>query len=147
MARTTTPTFLTPRQIQVLRLRAGGHTQEKIAEMLGTSRENITNIEKKARANIEKARYTIELYESLNPIRMTVKPGTDIFDIPRQVFKKADSHGVKVLHNSTSLVGLIRKDAGASVAGNRVVDFIALAILRNGRVRILSPGKTGKKSL
>jgi Tfx family DNA-binding protein len=41
--------FLTERQYKVLELRVKGYKQDEVARMLGTTRENIAMIEKKAR--------------------------------------------------------------------------------------------------
>ncbi|RLG55442.1 MAG: transcriptional regulator, partial [Candidatus Hydrothermarchaeota archaeon] len=74
----TKESFLTEKQIKVLELRAKGYTQEQIAKILGTSRVNVTILEKKAKENVEKARKTIELFESLTPIKVTIKKDANI---------------------------------------------------------------------
>ena len=126
--------FLTEKQIKVLELRAKGYTQEQIAKILGTSRVNVTILEKKAKENVEKARKTIELFESLTPIKVTIKKDANIFDIPEMIFSEADKHGIEIIYNSTSIIGLVRRSAGDKIFGNRVIRDFEILILRSGKI-------------
>jgi hypothetical protein len=128
--------FLTEKQLKILELRGKGLTQEEIAKKLGTTRENITLTEKRARENIEKARRTIEAYEMLSPVRMIVEEGVDLFEIPRKIFSEADKHGIKVLYNTTSLIGILRRKAGNKLSGNKVSKRFEVLILRSGKIGI-----------
>ncbi len=132
----TKESFLTEKQIKVLELRAKGYTQEQIAKILGTSRVNVTILEKKAKENVEKARKTIELFESLTPIKVTIKKDANIFDIPEIIFSEADKHGIEIVYNSTSIIGLIRRNAGDKIFGNRVIKDFEILILRSGKIII-----------
>ncbi len=126
--------FLTEKQIKVLELRAKGYTQEQIAKILGTSRVNVTILEKKAKENVEKARKTIELFESLTPIKVTIKKDANIFEIPQIIFSEADKHGIEVVYNSTSIIGMVRRSAGDKIFGNRVIRDFEILILRSGKI-------------
>ncbi|WP_054840226.1 Tfx family DNA-binding protein [Thermococcus sp. JCM 11816] len=95
--------FLTEQQIRVLQLRAKGLKQSEIAEILGTSRANVSILERRALEKIEKARNTLLLWEQINSkISVEVKKGEDIFQVPEKLFKKADELGVKVPPYSTA---------------------------------------------
>ncbi|RLG59328.1 MAG: transcriptional regulator [Candidatus Hydrothermarchaeota archaeon] len=126
--------FLTEKQIKVLELRAKGYTQEQIAKILGTSRVNVTILEKKAKENVEKARKTIELFESLTPIKVTIKKDANIFEIPQIIFSEADKHGIEIVYNSTSIIGMVRRSAGDKIFGNRVIRDFEILILRSGKI-------------
>ena len=126
--------FLTEKQIKVLELRAKGYTQEQIAKILGTSRVNVTILEKKAKENVEKARKTIELFESLTPIKVTIKKDANIFEITQIIFSEADKHGIEVVYNSTSIIGMVRRSAGDKIFGNRVIRDFEILILRSGKI-------------
>lgn len=126
--------FLTEKQIKVLELRAKGYTQEQIAKILGTSRVNVTILEKKAKENVEKARKTIELFESLTPIKVTIKKDANIFEIPEIIFSEADKHGIEIVYNSTSIIGMVRRSAGDKIFGNRVIRDFEILILRSGKI-------------
>ncbi len=128
--------FLTPRQMEVLKLRAQGYSQEEIAKLLGTSRENITIIEKRAREKVEKARVTIKVFESLKPIEVTIPSSLNLFSAPQVIFQAADRHGIKVRYNSTTVVGILRRKAGDKIVGNSIVEPIKIKILRSGEIVI-----------
>jgi hypothetical protein len=131
-------TFLTQKQLKVLELRGKGYTQEEIAKLLGTSRVNVCITEKRARENIEKARNTLDAFERLDPVVLEIPPGIDVFQVPRLIFKEADKHGIKVLYNTTSLIGILRRKAEAKIRGNRVIEGFRVFILRRGKVEFES---------
>lgn len=126
--------FLTEKQLKILEFRGKGRTQEEIAEQLGTSRVNVTITEKRARENVEKARKTLEAYEKLSPIVLEITQGMDIFEIPEIIFLEADKHGIKVLHNTPSLIGIMRRRLGDKIIGNKVTSSFKTLLLRGGRV-------------
>lgn len=126
--------FLTEKQLEILELRGKGHTQDEIAVKLGTSRVNITITEKRAKKNIVKARKTIEAYEKLSPIALEIREGNDIFEIPKRIFHEADKHGIKVLHNTSSLIGIMRRRLGNRIKGNKTTSDFKALILRSGKV-------------
>ena len=67
--------LLTDRQMQVLKLRSRGITQDRVARQLKTTRENVSILESRARRNIKRAKATIEILEDLGmAIRITIKP-------------------------------------------------------------------------
>lgn len=126
--------FLTPQQLKVLKLRGQGLTQEEIARLMGTSRVNISILEKRARENVEKARNTIREFEMLDPIVLELPEGTDVFQIPQLIYREADKHGIKILYNTTSLIGILRRKAETRIRGNRITEKLTVYILRSGRV-------------
>lgn len=128
--------FLTERQFEVLKLRAQGLTQEEIARILGTSRENVSVLEKRAKEKVKRARETIRAFESLNPVKIVLPQGLNLFSAPKVVFHKADIHGIKVRYNSTALIGIIRRKAGDKIAVNTIAEPVEIRLLRNGDVII-----------
>ncbi|AMM53608.1 Tfx family DNA-binding protein [Pyrococcus kukulkanii] len=105
-------TFLTDQQIKVLMLRAKGLKQSEIAEILGTSRANVSILEKRALEKIEKARNTILLWEQINSkVRVEVRAGEDIFNIPEKLFKEADKAGVKVPYSTAEIIAFLVEHA------------------------------------
>ena len=104
--------FLTEQQIKILRLRARGMKQSEIAEMLGTSRANISILERRALEKIEKARNTLLLWEQINSrISLDVKAGEDIFTVPERLFRKADELGIKVPYSTAEIVAFLVEHA------------------------------------
>lgn len=126
--------FLTEKQLKILELRAQGYKQREIAELLGTTRENVAILEKRARENVEKARRTIIAFESLSPVKVLLEEGEDLFSAPEKILRIADRHGIKVVHNKTSLIGMLRRHAGSRIQGNRIAGRVVVNLLRSGRV-------------
>ncbi len=104
--------FLTEQQIRILQLRARGLKQSEIAEILGTSRANISILEHRALEKIQKARNTLLLWEQINSkISVDVKQGEDIFNVPGRLFKKADELGIKVPYSTAEIVAFLVEHA------------------------------------
>ncbi len=104
--------FLTEQQIRILQLRARGLKQSEIAEILGTSRANISILEHRALEKIQRARNTLLLWEQINSkISVDVKQGEDIFNVPGRLFKKADELGIKVPYSTAEIVAFLVEHA------------------------------------
>ncbi|EHR78970.1 transcriptional regulator [Thermococcus litoralis DSM 5473] len=105
-------TFLTEQQIRILRLRAKGLKQSEIAEILGTSRANISILEKRALEKIEKAKNTLLLWEQINSkVAIEVKKGEDIFRVPDKLFEKADEVGIRVPYTTAEIIAFLVENA------------------------------------
>lgn len=125
--------LLTERQIEVLKLRAQGLTQEEVAERLKTSRENVTILEKRAYQNIKLARETLAALKTFGvSATVVIKPGTHLVDVPRIILNKADEANIKVKANFTRIFDEIRFKAGDKVKRSRVTRQITVKILPNG---------------
>ncbi|WP_457753963.1 Tfx family DNA-binding protein [Thermococcus sp.] len=104
--------FLTEQQIRILQLRAKGLKQSEIAELLGTSRANVSILEHRALEKIEKARNTLLIWEQINSkISVEVKKGEDIFTIPTKLFKKADELKIKVPYSTAEIIAFLVEHA------------------------------------
>ena len=80
-------TLLTERQMEILRYRKQGLTQQHIADILSTSKANICTIEKCANENIKRARETLEYLYTLDATHLcTIPSGTDLFEVPSDNF-------------------------------------------------------------
>ncbi len=139
--------FLTEKQYRVLELRLRGYTQERIARLMGTSRENIAMIEKKAMDNIRRAQETLEAYEKLLAVgEVDINPGTRLVDIPGIVVRRADELGVKLKTNFTRLYDEIRYVAEAA-RRNVLEKRIKILIFRDGSFSVAGGGFTRKRPL
>ena len=104
--------FLTDRQIEVLRLRQLGSSQQEVADRLGTTRSNISILEKRAHQNIARAERTLQQWMMIRaPITCRAKAGTDVFDLPRMVFAAADERGMRLPVTSLDIVVQLRRRA------------------------------------
>jgi len=120
-------TFLTEQQIRILRLRAKGLKQSEIAEILGTSRANVSILEKRALEKIEKAKNTLLLWEQINSkVAIDIKKGEDIFGVPDRLFRKADEVGIKVPYTTAEVIAFLVDNAPIEdrIAKNDFVLFL-----------------------
>jgi hypothetical protein len=129
--------LLTERQYEVLKLRIQGYTQEEIAKILKTSRENISITEKRAKEKIRLAEETLRIYkELLSSGVVNIEAGTHLVEVPQLVVAKADKLGIKLRANFTMLYDEIRYRAGKCIEGTRVVKPIKVIILRDGTFEV-----------
>ena len=127
--------FLTKRQKWVLELRLKGYTQEKIADILKTSRANVSILEKRAYQNIKKAQNTLKEWDQLQAIvSIQIVENTDIMDIPGIIFDEADKAGIKVTENSLDVVTMIHKSIPDIIQHRRIERQITAFINREGEV-------------
>jgi|AGTN01.3.fsa_nt_gi DNA-binding protein, Tfx family len=130
--------FLTKRQLAVLRLRQAGLTQEEIARRIKTTRANISLIEKRARENVERSKETIREWNSVvSPVRISVPKGTDVMSVPDIVFAEADKASIHVKCDSIGLITLIKKEKGNAISNRMVVEPFEIDIANSGEVAVL----------
>ena len=128
---------LTCRQAEVLALRERDVPQADIAESLGTSRANVSNVESSARENVAKARETVAFAEALTaPVQLTVEADTDLYDVPNMVYSACDEAGVKVNRTAPELMKLVGDAAGDAVHGREVRREITVSVTSDGTVRV-----------
>jgi hypothetical protein len=129
--------LLTGEQLRVLGFRLDGLTQEEIARRLGTTRQNVSLIERRARGNIEKAEMTLRAYRRLQTAAtVELKPSTHLVDVPRMLVDAADGAGVKISIDFALVYKELRDEAGDSISGTRVVRPILLHVLRDGKIDV-----------
>lgn len=129
--------FLTDIQIKILELRKKGYTQDEIAKIMGTSRANISMIEKRARENVEKAKNTLRIYYNIMaPLKVEIIEGTDVLEIPKMVFMKSDERNIHINYNSLELIEFIIKNAKKYIENRIVKEPFIINILENGEINI-----------
>jgi len=125
--------LLTNRQIEILKMRNKGLTQEAISLKLKTTRENISIIEKRANRNIKLAQDTLSALKTFGvSFSIFIKPGTNLVDIPRIIFDKSDESNIKVKANFTQIFEEIRFKAYEKVRRLKVIKPITIKILPDG---------------
>lgn len=128
---------LTRRQAEVLVFRERGIRQSKVASMLGTSRANVSSIESSARQNVAKARETVAFAEALTaPVRIPVGEGTDLYDVPKQVYDACDEAGMKVNRTAPELMKTVSDAAGDAIQGREVRESLLVGVTTNGQVQV-----------
>ncbi|MEE9594286.1 MAG: Tfx family DNA-binding protein [Candidatus Hydrothermarchaeales archaeon] len=127
--------FLTARQLEILRLRKEGLSQTAIARKFGTSRANISATEKTARTNIEKAKHTLALADMIEaPIWLVLEPNTDLNQAVKEIYHRADSLGIRVIQSFPSLSHAIQEGASDKIKGRMVLKRLEIAITKDGAI-------------
>jgi HTH-type transcriptional regulator, fmd operon transcriptional regulator len=102
--------LLTDRQMEVLRYRKQGLTQQQIADIISTSKANVCTIEKSAMENIRRAKETLEFLYTLDATHLcTIPSGTDLFEVPAIIFSEAEKINIKVKYDTISLINRLRE--------------------------------------
>ncbi|XVH32966.1 Tfx family DNA-binding protein [Haloferacaceae archaeon DSL9] len=131
---------LTRRQGEVLALREAGVRQRDIADLLGTSRANVSSIEASARENVAKARETVAFAETLTaPVQVPIDAGTDLYDVPKLVYDACDAAAVKVGYTAPDLMKTVSDAAGSAVQGREIRERLFVGVTSDGEVRVRRP--------
>ncbi len=131
-------TSLTKRQYEILRKKIEGKSLSDISKELRTSRSNISSIARTAKENIEKCRDTLKLMELVDwPIKITVKTGSNIYDVSETVFNEADRKKIKISHNYSDLVRFITEVLGSTrLKRRKTLRKFTIAVSGEGRFEI-----------
>jgi hypothetical protein len=104
--------FLTERQLKVLQMRLSGLSQQDVADSFGTTRSNISILEKRAHQNIARAERTLQQWMMLRaPVSLEAKEGTDVFELPKMIFAAADEKQMRLPITSLDIVVQLRRKA------------------------------------
>ncbi|MEM2908062.1 MAG: Tfx family DNA-binding protein [Candidatus Hadarchaeales archaeon] len=132
-------THLTERQFEVLKLRMAGKSLAEIAEILGTTRSNVSRISRMAEQNIERAKNTLKLIQTMEwPIIVHARAGANVYQVSEKVFSRADEKGIKIAHNYAELVRLITETLGRrGIKRRRALRGFTVAVSGDGRVEVI----------
>ncbi|RLG22469.1 Tfx family DNA-binding protein [Methanosarcinales archaeon] len=131
-------TFLTKKQIEVLKRRMEGKTLEEIASEFGTTKQNISAIERKARENYQKALNTVKLFRSiLAPIVVRARAGMKVDDVVRDLYERCDSVNIHIPYDRFELVMLLRKEIGHRIRHSLVVEDFEIRVTKEGDVIVM----------
>lgn len=131
--------FLTRRQATVLALREGGEDQGTIADRLDCSRANVSNIERSARKNIEKARTTLAFADLLGaPVRVELPAGLPVHEAPERIYGACDEAGVKVNYGAPELIREISSQSAVGTEGGTLTDDVVIAITEHGEIHVMA---------
>lgn len=130
-------TILTERQVEVLELRASGFTQQEVAERIGTTDSNVSAVERAATQNVEKAKQTLKLVETLSAsITFDVTAGTQFGDVTEMVYAHGDACDIKVDYCRPELHGYLYELLAEYAAGNEVRRDVTIGLTHDGDVKV-----------
>ncbi|MBC7098510.1 Tfx family DNA-binding protein [Candidatus Bipolaricaulota bacterium] len=131
-------TILTKKQMEILKLRSEGYTQQEIADKLETTRQNVSAIERTARENIKKAENTLKFVRLLEaPIWFTAKKGMDLDEIMEKIFSQADKENIHVVYDGIFLAMKIREEAAHRMIHRVVVEKFNVGITKDGEIIVV----------
>ena len=131
--------FLTRRQVTVLTMRERGADQGEIADYLDCTRANVSNIERSARDNIEKARATLSFAEILTaPVRVELPTDLPLHEAPDRIYAVCDEADVKVKYGAPDLIRKITTVSTQSAQLGRITENLVVTITADGDVHVLS---------
>jgi len=123
---------LTERQMQVLRYRKEGMTQQQIADIFRTSKENISRIERSARENIVRAKKTLEIFYTLGARRLcSLKEGSDLFDSVSLIRSEAEKIGVSLAVDAMDIINRLREEFPERIHGRLIREDIQVFLDEN----------------
>ncbi len=133
-------TTLTPRQWEVIRYRAQGLTQAQLAKKLKTSRENVSEIEHRARVKIDAAKATLICLQALDASGEVLIPGgTSIFEAVSMVYLRADVLGVRLRGSADEVLAAIRSKWKKRIKGHRLTSAVKFEIATDGTLVAKNP--------
>ena len=133
----TSNTVVTPRQLRVMRLRSRGLTQAQVAKRLGTSRLNVTILERRAQINLNAAKATIMALEDLSGSKELIIPnGTSVFEATSMILRKADVLRIKVKKNADSILATLRAKRKGSIRGHHLCAPLRVKINPDGTIKL-----------
>jgi len=129
--------FLTGRQVEVLKLRKQGLTQEEVARRLKTTRENVSILEKRAYENISRAKATIDFLDELEiSVQVMVPPGTPLRDVHRVVLAKADEMGIHMKVDCVDILEKVKNKAQGKIKRGYIIESLTVTIIPDGTISV-----------
>ena len=71
------------------------------------------------------------------PVKLVVKEGVDVFDIPKMVFKTSDENDIHVNYSSLEILDLIHKNAKDNIDKRIVKKPFIINILEDGELSFI----------
>ncbi len=127
----------TERQLMALMLKSMGFKLGEIAEVMGTSKQNVHSMIKRGLKNVEK-------YDTMNKLLkasiaasiLFFKPGEKLIDVAYKLLEEADRLSIKLRGNEQDLASCVKLEVDND--GRTILEPVAIGICRNGKIVILT---------
>jgi hypothetical protein len=121
----------------VLRYRDQGLTQAEVAKRLSTSRENVCEIERRARLKIDAARATLAALDMLDSNGVvTLRAGLSIYEAVSRIFLRADILEIKLRITGDDLLAAIRSRYRVKIRGHHFISSVKAEVCEDGSVSL-----------
>lgn len=112
-------------------------TQAEIAQKLSTTRENVSEIEHRARIKINAAKATLDALQELNPTSEVLVPtGTSVFEAVTMIIMRADILGTRLQGTADEILATLRSAWSAKIKGHRLSSVAKVEILPDGSLKV-----------
>jgi Tfx family DNA-binding protein len=126
-------TTLTVRQWEVIRYRAQGLTQAQVAKKVNTTRENVSEIERRARLKINAARATLAALQQMDATSQLLIPsGVSEYEALSMIISRADILGVKLLSSSDDMLAALRSKCKGKIRRHHLTSVVRIEISSGG---------------
>lgn len=128
--------YLTDRQLEIMKFRKDGLSTEKIAERIGTTRQNVTILEKRAHRNLDRAIRTLNAVRDLNiSIDFEIPGQMHILDAVKEIVKRADESGIRLNDNLIGIMTRFKVSMEKDLKGGITRRAITVIMFQNGSVQ------------
>lgn len=129
--------ILTDRQVEVLKLRKQGLTQQEVAKCLKTTRENVSLLEKRAYENIRRAKATIDFLDELEiSVQVIVPPGTPLRGVHKIVLAKADEMNIHMKVDCVDILEIVKNKARSKMKRGYTIKPVVVTIIPDGMISV-----------
>jgi len=130
-------TTLTSHQWEVIRYRAQGLTQAEVAKKFNTTRENVCEIEHRARLKIDAAKATLAALQQLGMTGDVLIPsGTSVFEAISMIILRADILDVKLVSSADDLLAAARSKWRTKIRGHHLTSPVRAEIGMDGSCKL-----------
>lgn len=131
-------TFLTPRQLQIMKLRQQGLSTEAIARDIGTTRQNVTILEKRAHRNLNRAVGTLSAVREMKiSTDIEIPKDTHMLDAVKLIVGSADSNGIRLNDNLIGIMTKFKVALEKDLRGGITQRPITVLMFQDGRIQFV----------
>ncbi len=125
--------FLTGRQLEIFTLRSEGKSTTEISEIIGTTPQNVTILEKRARKNLEKAIETVNAVKDMKIVlNLKIPENTHILDAVMTIIREADRSQIRLKDNIIGILTRLKMSMDTDIRNGLIQRETTVMILHDG---------------
>lgn len=131
-------TFLTSRQLQIMKLRHRGLKTEDIANEIGTTRQNVTILEKRAHRNLDRAIQTLNAVRDMKiSVDIEIPKDVHMLDAVKLIVASADKTGIRLNDNLIGIMTKFKVAMEKDLKGGITQRPITAMMFQDGRIQFI----------
>lgn len=128
--------FLSSRQIQIMKLRQEGNSTEEIARAIGTTRQNVSILEKRGHRNLEKAIRTLNAVRELKlSHEVHIEGDIHVLDAVKLIISRADQLRIRLNDNLIGLMTRLKMSAEGGMKNGILLKPMDVLIFQDGSIQ------------